>query len=141
MRETVRKLAHRAASGVASLWSFLAGAIVILAWLITGPVFRFSAGWQFVMTSGTTIFTFLLVLLLQYTEGRQTRAIQLKLDELIRALKEARTRLVHLEELSDEEMDRLQKEFEVLRKRENAPSRIKENEQPREQQSPLREAG
>jgi low affinity Fe/Cu permease len=133
MRETVRKLAHRAARGVTSLWSFLAGAIVILAWLITGPMFRFSPGWQFVMTSGTTIFTFLLVLLLQYTEGRQTRAIQLKLDELIRALKEARTRLVHLEELSDEEMDRLQKEFEALRKKENAFSRPKDG-QPRSDQ-------
>lgn len=133
MRETVRKLAHRAARGVTSLWAFLVGALVILAWLITGPMFRFSPGWQFVMTSGTTIFTFLLVLLLQYTEGRQTRAIQLKLDELIRALKEARTRLVHLEELSDEEMDRLQKEFEVLRKRENAPSRAKDS-QPRSEQ-------
>jgi low affinity Fe/Cu permease len=67
------------------------------------------------MTAGTAIVTFLIVLVLQHTEARQTRAMQLKLDELLRGVVQARTRLVHLEDLSDEELDILEKEFHRLR--------------------------
>ena len=110
-------IAHRISTSLSSAWAFVAGTIVILAWVITGLLFGFSEGWQSVMTSGTSIVTFLMVLVLQHTEARQTRAMQLKLDELLRGVVQARTRLVHLEELSDEELDILKKEFHRLRQR------------------------
>jgi len=110
-------IAHRISSSLSSAWAFVAGTIVILAWVITRLLFGFSEGWQSAMTSGTSIVTFLMVLVLQHTEARQTRAIQLKLDELLRGVVQARTRLVHLEELTDEELDILEKEFHRLRQR------------------------
>jgi low affinity Fe/Cu permease len=101
---------------LSSAWAFVAGAVVILARATTGLVFGFSQGWQSAMTSGTSIVTFLIVLVLQDTDTRQTRAMQLKLDELLRGVVQARTGLVHLEELSDEGLDSLEKEFHRLRK-------------------------
>jgi low affinity Fe/Cu permease len=108
-------IAHRIATSLSSAWAFVAGAVVILAWAITGPLFGFSQGWQSAMTSGTSIVTFLMVLVLQHTETRQTRAMQLKRDELLRGVVQARTKLVHLEEQM-KELDSLEKEFHRLRK-------------------------
>jgi low affinity Fe/Cu permease len=110
-------IAHRISTSLSSAWAFVAGTIVILAWVITGHLFGISESWQSAMTSGTSIVTFLMVLVLQHTETRQTRAMQLKLDELLRGVAQARTGLVHLEELSDEELDILEKEFHRLRQR------------------------
>jgi low affinity Fe/Cu permease len=93
-----------------------ARAVAILAWAMTGTLLRISQGWPSAMTSKTSIVTFLMVLVLQHTETRQTRAMQLKLDELLRGVVQARTGFVHLEELSDEELDSLEKEFHRLRK-------------------------
>jgi low affinity Fe/Cu permease len=111
-----RRLAHSAASAVGSAWAFLVALVVVVIWAVTGPIFHFSDTWQLVINTGTTIVTFLMVFLIQNTQNRDARAVHLKLDELIRAVKGARNRLVDLEDLSDEELDRLQTEFERLRK-------------------------
>src|SRR5438094_10034688 len=90
---------------------FLAAAIIVL-WGITGPLFGFSDTWQLVINTGTTIVTFLMVFLIQNTQNRDAKAMHLKLDELIRGVQGARTNLVDLENLTDEELDRLQDQFQ-----------------------------
>jgi low affinity Fe/Cu permease len=81
---------------------------------VSGPYFNYSPRWQFVMTAGTSIATFLLVLILQHTDFRQTKTIQLKLDELLRAMGPARNELVHLEAKPDEKLESLEEEFKQL---------------------------
>ena len=98
-------------------WTFFAAATLILVWLLTGPFFGFSDTWQLVINTGTTIITFLMVFLIQNTQNRETMAINLKLDELIRAVNEARNNMVDLEDASDEELDRIQVQFQHLRER------------------------
>ena len=90
------------------------GGMLILVWIVSGPYFNYSPQWQFVMTAGTSIATFLLVLILQHTDFRQTKAIQLKLDELLRVIERARNDLVHLEAKPDEQIESLDEEFEQL---------------------------
>ncbi len=96
--------------------SFAIAALVILVWAISGPFYGFSDTWQLVINTGTTIVTFLMVFLIQNTQNRNAQAMQLKLDELIRAVEQARNELVDLEDLSDEDLHRLQLQFEGLRK-------------------------
>lgn len=104
-----------------SAWAFSAAVLVILLWLVTGPVFHFSDTWQLIINTATTVVTFLMVFLIQNTQNRDAKAMHLKLDELIRALKGARNQLVDLENLSDEELKKLEQQFQRLRKRaENA---------------------
>jgi low affinity Fe/Cu permease len=92
-----------------------AGAVgVIIVWALLGPVFHFSDTWQLVINTGTTIVTFLMVFLIQNTQNRDAVAIHLKLDELICAMKGARNQLVDIEELSDEELEKLRREFRRL---------------------------
>jgi low affinity Fe/Cu permease len=109
-----RKFAHRTSSSVGSPWAFMLAVIVILVWAVTGPIFHFSDTWQLVINTSTTIVTFLMVFLIQNTQNRDAIAIHLKLDELIRAMKGARNKLVDLEELSDEELETLRQEFHRL---------------------------
>ena len=87
---------------------------MILTWAVTGPLFNFSDGWQLTINTGTTIVTFLMVFLIQNTQNRDSVAIQLKLDELLRAVVGARTSLVDLENLSDEDLALLQRQFARL---------------------------
>lgn len=100
-----------------SAWAFAAAAFVILVWLVTGPTFHFSDTWQLIINTATTIITFLMVFLIQNTQNRDAKAMHLKLDELIRALKGARDQLVDLEDLSDQELKKLEEQFHRLRKR------------------------
>ena len=116
-REGFRCVAHHIATAVGTPWAFTIAFLSILAWGITGPLFHFSDTWQLVINTATTIITFLMVFIIQNTQNRDTRAIQLKLDELLRAVQGARTRLVALETLSDKELDDLQQEFERVRKK------------------------
>jgi low affinity Fe/Cu permease len=115
-RTSVRDWFHTFAQGVASVvgspWAFGLAVVLVVAWAVSGPVFKFSESWQLVINTATTIITFLMVFVIQNTQNRDARAMHLKLDELIRAVRGARNRLV---DLSDEELDRLQKEFEQLR--------------------------
>jgi low affinity Fe/Cu permease len=90
--------------------------LVILVWLVTGPTFHFSDTWQLIINTATTVVTFLMVFLIQNTQNRDAKAMHLKLDELIRAMKGARNKLVDLEELSDEELSKLEEQFQRLHK-------------------------
>lgn len=106
------------ANAVGSPWAFMLALFTIIAWGVTGPLFHYSDTWQLVINTATTIVTFLMVFLIQNTQNRDTKAIHLKLDELLRALQGARTSLVNLETWTDEELDQLQREFERVRSRE-----------------------
>ena len=117
IREGFRCCAHKIALAVGSPWAFLTALTAVIAWAVTGPLFGFSNTWQLVINTATTIITFLMVFVIQNTQNRDTKAIHLKLDELLRGVKGARTSMVNLENMSDEELDALQKEFERLRGR------------------------
>jgi low affinity Fe/Cu permease len=119
MQNIFRKFAQSTAQTVGSSWAFILAVLVIIAWAATGPVFDYSDTWQLVINTGTTIITFLMVFLIQNTQNRDAKAIHLKLDELIKGVSGARTRFVNLQELSDEELERLQKEFERLHRKAN----------------------
>ena len=114
MRELFRKFAQITSQVVGSSWAFILAVAVIAAWAVTGPMFHYSDTWQLVINTGTTIITFLMVFLIQNTQNRDAKAIHLKLDELIKGVKGARTSMVNLEQLSDKDLERLQKEFERL---------------------------
>ena len=94
--------------------AFFAAVSVILAWAITGPIFGFSDTWQLVINTGTTIVTFLMVFLIQNTQNRDTSAVQIKLDELIRATAKAHNAILDVEELSEEDLYRLRQAYEKL---------------------------
>ncbi len=97
--------------------SFAIAVFVILAWIISGPIFKFTDTWQLVINTGTTIVTFLMVFLVQATQNRDSAAIQLKLDELIRATKGAHNALIDLEELEDGELKKVREQFQSLARR------------------------
>lgn len=94
--------------------AFILALATILVWLITGPLFGFSDTWQLVINTATTIVTFLMVFLIQNSQNRDARAFHLKLDELIRGVRGARTEMVDLEELTDEELETMHNEFKKL---------------------------
>jgi low affinity Fe/Cu permease len=110
-----RRLATGASHSMGSAWAFGTALLLVVAWAVTGPVFHYSAAWQLTINTATTIVTFLMVFLIQHTQNRDAQVTQLKLDELIRAVAEARNELVDMEDLSDEELTRLQHQFERLR--------------------------
>ena len=112
-----RSFAHATAETVGRAQAFLAALAVVVVWAATGPLFHFSDTWQLVINTGTTIVTFLMVFLIQNTQNRDAHAVQLKLDELIRANRTARNSLLVLEDMDDEELRELQPEFEELRDR------------------------
>jgi low affinity Fe/Cu permease len=113
--DAFRVFARKSSLMLGSAWAFAGALLVILVWLVTGPTFHFSDTWQLIINTGTTIVTFLMVFLIQNTQNRDAKAMHLKLDEIIRALKKARNELVDLEELSDEELDKLEDQFRRLR--------------------------
>jgi low affinity Fe/Cu permease len=116
--EFFRKFSNWVSSVMGSPWAFIVAGVIIIVWAVTGPMFHFSDTWQLIINTGTTIVTFLMVFLIQNTQNRDARAMQLKLDELLRAVEGARTGMVDLENCSDEELARLQKVFERLRQQE-----------------------
>jgi low affinity Fe/Cu permease len=93
---------------------FVGALAVIVLWALSGPFFGFNDTWQLVINTGTTIVTFLMVFLIQSTQNSDTEAMQIKLDELIRAIEPARNRMLSLEELDEDELDALRKEFDIL---------------------------
>jgi low affinity Fe/Cu permease len=124
--DAFRVFAQRSSMMLGSAWAFTGAVLVICVWLLTGPTFHFSDTWQLIINTATTVITFLMVFLIQNTQNRDAKAMHLKLDELIRAVKGARNQLVDLEDLSDEELKKLEEQFQRLRKqaeRNGTPSR------------------
>lgn len=115
LNEEFHVIAHKVSCMMGTPWSFMLSLLIIIIWVISGPFFGFSDTWQLIINTGTTIITFLMVFLIQNTQNRDARAIHLKLDELIRASKKARNSLLDLEAMTDEEMDKLQAEFDKLK--------------------------
>jgi low affinity Fe/Cu permease len=115
VRDAFRVFAQRCSAMLGSAWAFSAAVLVILLWLVTGPIFHFSDTWQLIINTATTVITFLMVFLIQNTQNRDAKAMHLKLDELIRAVKNARNELVDIENLSDEELKKLQEQFGRMR--------------------------
>jgi len=116
MNELFRKFSQTTSKLVGSSWAFILAVLIVLVWALTGPIFHYSDTWQLVINTGTTIITFLMVFLIQNTQNRDAKAIHLKLDELIKGVSGARTSLVNIEELSDQDLERLQQQFQRLRK-------------------------
>lgn len=100
------------ATGQPAAFAVATGALVV--WALSGPLFGFSDTWQLVINTGTTIVTFLMVFLIQSTQNRDSEALQVKLDELIRATKGAHNALLDLEELEEEDLDRIREQYEKL---------------------------
>lgn len=123
MNRFFRRFAQGTATALGSHWAFSVAAAACLAWAATGPVFDYSNTWQLVINTATTVLTFLAVFLIQNTQNRNSLAVQLKLDELLRAVATARTRLVDLEDATDEEIETLRREFQRLHERENADAK------------------
>jgi low affinity Fe/Cu permease len=115
--DAFRRFAQSVSLYAGSPWATIGAFLLVLLWLASGPLFHFSDHWQLIINTLTTIITFLMVFLIQSAQNRDAKAFHLKLDELIRAVHGARTRLVSLEECSDEELTHLQAEFQRLRQR------------------------
>ena len=105
------------ANALGSPWLFVANLFLIFVWLFSGPFFHYSDTWQLVVNTATTVITYLAVFLIQNTQNRDAKAMHLKLDELISSIEGARNRLVDLENVSDEELERLEEQFQQLKKR------------------------
>ncbi len=105
-KQAARKTGHPA--------GFIVAVLIIVCWAITGPIFKFNNTWQLVINTGTTIVTFLMVFLIQNTQNRDSEAVQLKLDELIRAVEGAHNALLDLEELSEKELDKIKAPYEKM---------------------------
>ena len=114
MNELFRKFSQITSKIVGSSWSFILAVLIVVVWAATGPIFHYSDTWQLVINTGTTIITFLMVFLIQNTQNRDAKAIHLKLDELLKGVAGARTGLVNIEELSDQDLGRLQQQFQKL---------------------------
>ncbi len=114
LSKTFNKLAKATARFTGDPLCFGLAAGIVVAWAFTGPLFGFSQTWQLVINTGTTIVTFLMVFLIQNTQNRDTEAMQIKLDELIRATRTANNELLDLEELEESELDQLRAHYEEM---------------------------
>ncbi len=122
MKSKFRKLAVTISTAAGSPYAFIISFLIVVFWAISGPLFDFSDTWQLVINTGTTIITFLMVFLIQNTQNRDSKAMHLKLDELIRSNSSARDSFIDLEDISDEELTELDKEFKKLH--DDAPSEV-----------------
>ena len=114
MNDLFRKFSVRVAGVIGSPYGFLFALSVVIIWLLTGPLFNYSSTWQLLINTTTTIVTFLVVFLIQNTQNRDAKAMQLKLDELVKSMKGARNSLVNVEEVADEELEKLHKEYKNI---------------------------
>jgi low affinity Fe/Cu permease len=129
--DAFRSFAHRSSILLGSAWAFCGAVLVIVVWFVTGPTFHFSDTWQLIINTATTVITFLMVFLIQNTQNRDAKAVHLKLDELIRALEGARNQLVNLENLSDDDLKKLEDQFQRLRKQAEHSRTRSDNATPR----------
>jgi low affinity Fe/Cu permease len=114
MGKSFRKFATMSAAWMGSPLAFVWSLLIILIWAATGRVFHYSDTWQLVINTATSVVTFLMVFILQYTQTRDTAAMQLKLDELLRAVKHARNEIIAVEEQSDEQLQNLKEELRAI---------------------------
>lgn len=117
MKEVFRHFSEVAARAVGSHWAFLAACAVVVGWALSGAYFAFSDTWQLIINTGTTIVTFLMVFLIQNTQNRDARVVSLKLDELLRGTQGARTGMVELDRMSDDDLEQVHHEFLRLREK------------------------
>jgi low affinity Fe/Cu permease len=134
MNDTFRLFAHRASLLVGSAYAFGVAILVVLVWALSGPLFGFSDTWQLVINTGTTIVTFLMVFLIQNTQNRDSRAVHLKLDELILYTHNANNELVNTENFTDEQLDRLEQHFQALARALGKGEAVKESDESSEAQ-------
>jgi low affinity Fe/Cu permease len=114
LNQSLERFSEKATKYAGSSWAFTAAASVIVVWLATGPVFHFSDTWQLIINTGTTIVTFLMVFLIQRAQNKETAAMQLKLNELVAAVKGASNRLIDLEDWTEEELNNLHQHYQRL---------------------------
>lgn len=126
--ESFNRFAKATAHQAGQPRAFVIAVTIIVAWALSGPAFGFSDSWQLVINTGTTIITFLMVFLIQSTQNRDTVAMQLKLDELIRAITGARDQLIDIEDLTEEELEQLQAKFARLAGRKKSQGKTLEDE-------------
>ena len=107
VEDAFARMAEKASQATGSFWAFCAAALVVVVWALTGPLFDFSSTWQLVINTGTTIVTFLMVFLIQNSQNRDAAAMQAKLDELIRAVREARGQFIGIEHRTDKEIQEI----------------------------------
>jgi low affinity Fe/Cu permease len=125
MKRSFRSISTRVSTLAGSPQVFFAAVVIVLAWAVSGSYFGYSDTWQLVINTGTTIVTFLMVFLIQNTQNRDGKAMQIKLDELLRATKGARGYYVSLEDLTDEEITELNRQFQSLAQHPNTTRAIK----------------
>jgi low affinity Fe/Cu permease len=135
--DAFRVFARRSSIALGSAWAFTGAVLVILVWILTGPTFHFSDTWQLIINTATTIVTFLMVFLIQNTQNRDAKAVHLKLDELLRAIKGARNELVDLEGLSDEDLKKLEKQFQQIRRKAEHDGNHRRDIAPTESRKPV----
>jgi low affinity Fe/Cu permease len=109
------RLAATTSTWLGSTWAFVGAGLVVVVWAATGPIFHFSDNWAMVIGTGASTATFLMVFLIQNTQNRDSRAINLKLNELIRAMDSARNQMIDIERLSDLELDEMQATYEKIK--------------------------
>jgi low affinity Fe/Cu permease len=117
LNEFFRVFSNWAAAALGSPWLFVANIFLVLVWLASGPIFHYSDTWQLLINTATTVITYLAVFLIQNTQNRDAKAMHLKLDELITSMEGARNRFVNLENLSEEELATIEKQFQELKER------------------------
>jgi low affinity Fe/Cu permease len=123
LSEGFQVFATKSSYWVGSRWAFALAVMAIILWAGTGPHFHYSDTWQLVVNTATTIVTFLMVFLIQNTQNRDARAIHLKLDEIIRAIRPADNNMINIEKLSEEELEILATQFEKIRARNKSSKR------------------
>ncbi len=117
MKKVFSKVAAKTSDAIGSPWAFVIALVGIVLWLFSGPFLGFSDTWQLIVNTTTTIITFLTVFLIQHTQNKNDRATQLKLDEIIHAIKTARNDFIDLEDLSEDELNKLRNEYNKLKEK------------------------
>ncbi|GHH46022.1 low affinity iron permease family protein [[Pseudomonas] boreopolis] len=117
LRAFFSNIARKASSTAGSPWTFCTAVAIVVLWAVSGPIFGFNDTWQLVINTGTTIITFLMVFLIQHAQNADTAAMQIKLDELIRAASEGNNELLDLEELDEKRLEEIRKQYETLARR------------------------
>lgn len=117
IHEKFRKISNQISLWTGSVWAFFLACLSIVIWSILGPHYRYSDTWQLIINTGTTVLTFLMVFIIQNTQNRHSKEMQVKIDELIRALEPARNDLIELEKIPDKDLDKIDKDILRLSKK------------------------